>query len=249
MFFFFSCEEKLNVWKDMESRIHFGEIDKNDVLNKSIEYSFVYLAPNIKKDTIYVRINASGFSANHDRRIKIEQEKIDTVDNAVAGIHYVDFNSEEIQMLHIMPKDSVSALIPIVVLRDESAIDKKFTLKIQIKNNENFSLGVQTKLERIITISDYLTKPSLWNADYEKKYFGTYSQVKHRFMIVTSGKNFDNDYFKDEIGNDTDLKEYFRDFFRKKLAEYNSNPANSDIPLKSEPIDGFPDGQYISFPQ
>lgn len=249
MIFNISCEEKLNVWQDKQSRIHFGEIDKNDVLSEPIEYSFVYLAPNIMRDTLYVRVNTSGFSTNYDRQIAIEQEKIDTVDNAVAGVHYVDFNSEESKQVLFMPKDSISALLPIVLLRSESIADKKFTLKIKMKMNEYFDLGVITKLERIITISDYLTKPTLWNSDYEKKYFGTYSQVKHRFMIVTSGKNFDNDYFLNEIGNDTDLKEYFRDLFRKKLAEYNSNPENPDIPLKSEPIEGFPDGQYISFPK
>lgn len=248
IFFQFSCKDELPVWEDETARIHFGKIDDKDDLTSPINYSFVYSPSARKQDTLYLRVNTSGFVVHRDRKVNLSQVVLDSVDNAKPGIHYVPFETDEINGDYVVPADSVTALIPIVLLRDTALVREQVVLAVRLGESSDFQLGVRQEIERIILISDYLTKPRGWNSDIERNYFGIYSQVKHRFMIQMSGKAFDEDFFKEELGNDKYIKIYYRDFFQEKLRIYNTDPLHTDVPLKSEPVEGFPNGQIISFP-
>lgn len=244
----FSCKDDMPVWEDATARIHFGEIDADDDLTVPVNYSFVYRASESKRDTLYLRVNASGLLVHRDRVVNLGQIVVDSVDNAKPGVHYLPFDADELKSAYRIPKDSVTALVPIVLLRDTSLATKPFVLTVRLGESSDFQLGDRQAIERTVIISDYLTKPRGWSGDIERTYFGTYSQVKHRFMIQASGEPFDETFFKEKIGNDKYVKIYYRDFFQEKLRIYNTNPDNKDVPLRSEPIEGFPNGQIISFP-
>lgn len=244
----FSCQDDIPVWENTTARIHFGKIDADDDLTVPVNYSFVYQGFESKRDTLYLRVNASGLLSHRDRVVNLSQTLMDSVDNAEPGVHYLPFDTDELRSAYWIPKDSVTALIPIVLVRDASLATKQFVLTVRLEESSDFQLGDRQAIERTIIISDYLTKPRGWSSDIERTYFGTYSQVKHRFMIQVSGEAFDEAFFKEKLGNDKYVKIYYRDFFQEKLRIYNTDPNHKDVPLRSEPIEGFPNGQVISFP-
>lgn len=242
----FSCEDGLEVWNTDTSCIHFTEIDPDDKLETPINNSFIFLDQEIMRDTVYLKVCCTGLTKNYERRVNLRQVVVEGVDNAQPNVHYLPFDTEGLQDRYVIGKDSVWAMIPIVLLRDRSLTEKQYTLRVELVGSDDFETGVASRLTRTITVSDYLSKPRSWM----DRYFGAYSQVKHRFMIVSSfGQKFDEDFFATELAGDRYLCIYYMDYFREKLAEYNSDPQNNDTPLRSEPTADEPEGHIISFPK
>lgn len=193
--------------------------------------TFVYLNNAVKMDTVFFDIYTMGDISDKDRSFALQQENVPGAFNAVAGTHYKALNDPEMLKKYIIPAGQAHALVPIVLLRDESLKTQSATLKIVLSANENFQLGQAQLLWRKVIFTDQLSQPSAWTASASTTYFGKYSAVKHRFMIDVTQQKWDNDFINALIA-DTQFQHYWMGVVKSALVKYNNeHPGN---PLKDE---------------
>ncbi len=230
-------------------------------------YSFVWSPASTTRDVVYLPIRVMGGPADVDRHVMIEQVSeyditytkdhwgyvtdsvvTERTDKAVAGKHYVPFNSPEYEQLLTIPAGEVSSQIGIIVLRDASLSNEKVRLRIRLKPTEDFELGESKYLERTITISDMLEQPSNWVSRYMNSYFGTYSKTKHRLMMKVVDGKVDEDWVN-EAYNSVSFRYYWRMKFIEALQDFNNDPANIAAglaPMRENPDD--PNSALVTFP-
>ncbi len=230
-------------------------------------YSFVWSPASTTRDVVYLPIRVMGGPADVDRHVMIEQVSeyditytkdhwgyvtdsvvTERTDKAVAGKHYVPFNSPEYEQLLTIPAGEVSSQIGIIVLRDASLSNEKVRLRIRLKPTEDFELGESKYLERTITISDMLEQPSNWVSRYMNSYFGTYSKTKHRLMMEVVDGKVDEDWVN-EAYNSVSFRYYWRMKFIEALQDFNNDPANIAAglaPMRENPDD--PNSALVTFP-
>lgn len=212
----------------------------------TVQQTFAAKKDIIVRDTVWLKANVMGGLSSELKMVKIRQIKgfvyaytydktgavIDTIateapNQAVAGVHYVPFESEEMQRLLMQktvvannPKD-VEINIPIIVLRDASLNKNNHLLYIRLEPSADFLPGESQKIVKIISISNRILKPSKWNV-WEDWYFGKYSYVKHKFMNETLQTVVDNAWFEQPRG----ILTFHREKCRRALNEFNANPEN-----------------------
>lgn len=219
------------------ARIQFGPIPKNvnyepKALEDTMKSHTFYYTPDVEQDTIHFDIYTIGNVANRDRAYQIEQVILAGVENAIPGVHYKAFDSEEMANHYMIPKDSVHMLVPIVMLKDRSLDDRIVTLQFRLVANEEFQLGEIKKLWRKLTFTSMLNRPSKWNS--VNGYFKDYSRVKHEFMIEKSGLKWD-DKLIEEVIMDTATPNYWKEFFIDELIKENRRREESLLgPLEDE---------------
>lgn len=230
-------------------------------------YSFVWSPATVTRDVVYLPIRVMGGPAATDRHVMIEQVSeydisytkdhwgyvtdsvvTERTDKAVAGKHYVPFDSPEYDQLLRIPAGEVLTQIGVILLRDASLGSEKVRLRIRLKPTEDFLLGESKYLERTITISDMLEQPSNWASRYMNSYFGTYSKAKHQLMMSVVGGKVDEDWV-DEAYNSSSFRYYWRMKFIEALQDYNNNPANIAAglaPMRENADD--PNSALVTFP-
>lgn len=203
--------------------------------------TFIYDLQTKTKDTIYFDVYPMGRPAQFDRPIVIQQIEVEGVENAVPGIHYIAFDSEEMKKEYIIKKDSVHLSLPIVILRDQSLKEKIVKLQFELKENDYFLLTDRRLSWRRLEFTDDLIKPDAWEDGIIISALGEYSKVKHQWMIELTGQRFDQEMIL-VLRNDYALKSYWSDFFKKELIKKNNE-------LEAQLKDKFKDenGNYISF--
>ena len=174
-----------------------------------------------------------GMLSSENRPVQLEQVMLggDTI-NAEAGVHYVPFDDPEIMALSYVPANATQARLPIVVKRDPSlATDGDVVLKVTFKDNGYFQSGYKAFSTYTLTISDRLSKPSMWATASLDSYFGAYGQKKHELMIEWSGEAWDDTYIESlftilDVGyyvlyipKDESYIYYLSDWFAERLAE------------------------------
>lgn len=194
-------------------------------------YTFYYDGDNVKEDTVYFDVYTVGGITSHDRKFKLEQVQVDGVMNATADKHYVGFSNQNAMKNFVIKADSVHCAVPIVLLRDPSLKDTNVVLKFQVVENEDFKLGEVANLWREVGITDRLSQPNTWDANFSRYYFGEYSVVKHRFMIDSTGQKWD-DSFIVEIRSDYSLLQYWIGVCKTALIKYNNQHPGQ--PLRDE---------------
>ena len=106
--------------------------------------SLNYPSINSKRmyDTAWLRVQVIGTTSSEDRRIKLEQydQKDEYYIQAVPGVNYVPFDDPDLQRFMIMPKDSSTVKIPIVVKYDVN-IKASVNLYVRLVATEDFELG------------------------------------------------------------------------------------------------------------
>jgi hypothetical protein len=146
----------------------------------SVVYTFAKF-PNRTVDTVKVPIAVLGKSSSADREITIMSVPGADI-NAVEGTHY--------KMLkpYIIPANSVSASIPILVYRTGDLDSITASLRLQIKENLSFGLGITTNSTVKIKVG-YLQKPPTWGdltslpwAGYSTN-FGTWTKTKYKVIL------------------------------------------------------------------
>ncbi|MFV0522543.1 MAG: DUF4843 domain-containing protein [Mangrovibacterium sp.] len=238
---FVSCEKDYQLYEGNQY-IQFGPsydyvYNESSVYEDSlVEFTFAYSDMDVVQDTVYCNIYAVGGAADIDRPISIHQVEVPGILNCEPGVHYVDFNDESVKSNYILEAGEVYKEIPIIVLRDTSLLTNAYMLKIELETNDYFELGDSTLTWRKISVSDVLVKPSSWN--YTEYYFGEYSQVKHRFLIETTGEKWD-DAFLEYIRSDFGMITYYSSKAKADLAAYNAE--HPDDPLRDE------NGKLVSF--
>ncbi|SDZ77861.1 protein of unknown function [Arachidicoccus rhizosphaerae] len=202
-------------------------------------FTFVYEDEAIHQDTVFFDIYTVGGTSKKDRQFKLAQVQVDGLMNAQPDKHYVGFDNPDAIRNFVIPADSVHKRVPIILLRDASLKDTSVVLKFEVVDGGDFAVGQQDNLWRQIGFTDRLSQPGRWDATFAKYYFGDYSVTKHKFMIDSTGKKWDDDFIT-EIYADYALLSYWKGVCKNALIKYN-NIHKSD-PLKDEY------GQLVIFP-
>lgn len=200
----------------------------------SVTYSFFLEKSTRVRDTISVTVNAMGVPSEYDRSFRVGQTNADEENAAQAGVHYVGFDNEEI-LPHLMIRaGKASVSLPLIVLRDSSMSKQEYRLEIELLPNENFQLGIDTKLKMAFKFSDIAVKPKYWDNSW-KKIFGVWGSVKMKFIIDNLGiTEFD--------GRSMEVSEidYYKTKINRCLEEYNDT---HDVDLQEA------DGKKVVFPK
>lgn len=215
----------------------------NDASPKS--KTFANDPSTVTSDIVFFATESMGKVKNYDRKIKLEQIMIeeDGVVNAIPGVHYVPFDSKEMEEILIMPKDTVATQLPIVVLRHESLIDGVVTLKFRIVESSDFRPGIKAQLERQLTISGKLIQPTKWDTKVTDEDLGKWSVTKHQWMIDETGEKWDDAFFA--------LKTTDPEAYGFWLDELTMRLNKKNFELEAAGKDRFKDefNEYIVFPQ
>lgn len=216
-----SCEKDLPLYEDQQAKLNFNLTTSSfndDGSLKPVGYSFVYEPSTVVEDTIFVKITTMGFLSDQDRALSIKQVPAGSgYTDAVAGTHYKSFD----EMGYCIKADSCEAFLPVVIYRDASLQNEDVYLRLQIVDNENFTVGYEQYKEYLLTISDQLSKPTAWDQNFLQYYIGPYCKNFHRFCIDITGKKWDNDWINANA-SDFNYLSYLANYLYKKLAEYNA---------------------------
>lgn len=149
----------------------------------STVFTFATVPVDVVTDTINVEFRIIGTPSATDRTIKLEPRAGAT---AKAGYHYSIGPA-------VVKANSDSTIVPIYVYRKAGLKDSTVNVILDIKENEDFKLGYLGRLKYKLSISDILSKPTIWDGAWAP-YFGSYSEVKFRFLLAATGRTDWNSY-------------------------------------------------------
>lgn len=143
----------------------------------SSDYTFATSPAAVLTDSIIVSYRIIGKVSASDREIKLVPTAATT---AKAGYHYKVGKA-------VVKANEFGAKVPIYVYRKPGLKDSSLVVALQIEENENFKPGFPTRLRYKFTLTDILKKPTIWESTWSP-YFGSYSEVKFKFLIAVTGK-------------------------------------------------------------
>ena len=208
-----------------------------------------------------VQVDEFTVTYEYDNKGYLVDSTVTPMENpAVAGLHYVPFDSPEAQQVLKVKAGVVQDSLSIIVKRDPSLATKKVRLRVRIQDSEDFLAGENQYLERTIVFSDMLEQPTGW---YYKNYYtysaaysylGNYSVPKHELMIrvlqnLQGSDSRVDDALIDKGNADPTVFVYWRAKFVEELEAFNNDPANiasGAAPLKEDPSN--PSSALVSFP-
>lgn len=234
--FFTACEEDLPLYSDHQAYLNFNYNYYNS--DSVINYSFVYSGGK-ERDTVWLNLTTMGFLSDEDRTFELQQVATG-VNDAVAGTHYVSFDSEEEKPYLVIKAGETTARVPVFVLRDVSLEDTAFNLRVEVKPNGTFEQGYKEQRYKLVTITSQLTKPEEWTM-YMDYYFGEWGPVKHQFMIDATGENWDNNYIT-SVEYDFGMVSYLISKLDRALEQENARRAAEGLPYLQEA-----DGTLVAF--
>ena len=268
-----ACQEQESLMFDDFARVQFTSGVED------YSYSFIWCDKSVTSAVVKLPIRIIGGPKDVERTLNVIQvdeydvtyeydKKGYLIDStvtpkenpAVAGLHYVSFDSQEAQQVLKVKAGVVQDSLSVIVKRDPSLATTKVRLRVRIQDSEDFLVGESPYLERTIVISDMLEQPSGW---YYKNYYtysaaysylGNYSVPKHELMIRVlqtlqgSDSRVDDEWINK--GNaDPTVFVYWRAKFVEELEAFNNDPANiasGAAPLKEDPTN--PSSPLVSFP-
>ena len=146
----------------------------------SVAYTFAKY-PSRTVDTIKIPVTVLGSPVASDREILLESIAGTEV-NAKEGVHY------KLLPPYKMPANSVSTTVPIVVYRTGDLDSVSATMKIGLKENSSFTLGITSKTSIKIK-TGFLQKPATWGefggsqwAGYALN-MGTWTKTKYKLIL------------------------------------------------------------------
>jgi hypothetical protein len=170
-----SCKKAdLKIYTD-SSRAYFATDSLINGQKDSLTYSFAIKPDSRMKDTVYIPLRVLGMPALTSRTVKV----VATGGTAIAGTHY-NIISPKIRAGRV--KDSVM----IEILKTPDLKTQIVSLQLQIVDGGDLPPGIIELTKYKLKINNILTKPDNWNG-IVGYFFGTYSQVKHRFIIEVTG--------------------------------------------------------------
>ncbi|MEJ2882169.1 DUF4843 domain-containing protein [Pedobacter sp. GR22-6] len=143
----------------------------------STDYTFAASPQTVVSDSIFVNFRIIGKVSDKDRVINFIPTSAST---AKQGYHYKVGKA-------VIKANEFSARVPIYVYRKPGLKDSVLTVVLRVNENTDFKPGYPNRLRYKFTLTDILTKPSNWESTWSA-YFGTYSEVKFRFLIAVTGK-------------------------------------------------------------
>ena len=97
-----------------------------------------------QRDTFFFRVKVAGMARSVDRKINIEPYSFLTNgrEEAIAGVNYVAFDDPEMEKCCVVPADSVSVNIPIIVTYNPAIAGsyKGFMLAFKLVDSDDFEI-------------------------------------------------------------------------------------------------------------
>lgn len=249
-----SCEKELESYSHQDSYLNFRFLKSNgdDMLNSELEssssvantpvqYNFKTHGA-IRQDTIWLQAKYIGFVTDYDREYALEQVEVPGVDNAVAGTDYVAFDSPEAQRVMVVKAGESTFLVPVILLRSSALQSKDAVLKVRFKENKNFKNGYSNMQTRIISFTDRLMKPAVWDQFNLNLLFGNYGDVKFQLMLDWSGLSWSDEFITEMYTTDKAYFDYLSALFKKRLAQ-----ENAERQARGEDVWREADGTVITF--
>jgi len=190
----------------------------------SLTFSFVTYSEETKSMVMNVDVLVMGTTVDYDRTAAV---------TVVADKTTASASDYEMPLTITIPADSAKAILPVTLKRTTALQEKSVRLYIEVAANGDFQAGVNEQNHFTLIWNDILTRPTNW--DELEEFFGTYSDVKYRFMIENAGgiSEFDTDTMSWAQLNSLKIK------FQNALNDYNNaHPGN---PLRDD------DGVLITF--
>jgi hypothetical protein len=176
----------------------------------SVDYTFATSPATVLTDTINIPFRIIGTSSESDRKISFVPRADAT---AKEGYHYKIGEA-------VIRANEFSTTVPVYVFRKAGLKDSVVTVILDLKESADFKLGYADRLNYKISITDILLKPTLWDGVWSG-YFGSYSEVKFRFLLEATGRTNWNAY---PFPQDT---RYLSQKAKNALLAYNQ--ANGDL--------------------
>ncbi|MCR5131659.1 MAG: DUF4843 domain-containing protein [Prevotella sp.] len=139
----------------------------------SVTFSFVTYPQDTIEKTIYVDAQIMGEVADRDRTVNIT---VDAEKTTAATSQYVVPQSVTV------PSGQASGRFAVVLKRDASLETKTVRLYLKVAESADFKVGVNEENHISFIWNDILSKPKNW--DELESFFGAYSNVKYRFMLL-----------------------------------------------------------------
>lgn len=190
----------------------------------SLTFSFVTYPEDTVSKVMDIDVIVMGTAVDYDRTAAVK---------VVADKTTASASDYEMPLTITVPAGSAKGTLPVTLKRSTALQEKSVRLYIEIDANDDFQTGVNEQNHFTLIWNDVLTRPTNW--DDLEEFFGTYSDVKYRFMIQNAGgiSEFDADTMSWAQLNSLKIK------FQNALNEYNEeHPGN---PLRDD------DGVLISF--
>lgn len=221
----------LNIWFGTESGSAYESTTHN--------YSYT-----LGKDSVMFYARVAGMPVDYDRTFTLEV--CDGDKDKAAGSYEMP--------TYTIKAGEVTAQFPIYFDTSKLSGSSNFgteaeegSLSFRLVETDTFRKGAEGYQTLKVILRNYLAKPDEWDTRKSlyamawNTYFGTYSKVKYQFMIQHTGLiDFHISYYAtvnyDEETNtiSTNYATFLRDKLRQYLDEYNSNPENTDTPLRDE---------------
>ena len=183
----------------------------------SISFSFVAYGSEVTEKEMLVDAQIMGKVENRDRVVNLSVDPARTT--ADASLYTVPSTVT-------IPAGAVKATFPVILKRSAALQTKTVRLYLQVAESADFKAGVNEENHIKLIWSDVLQKPKNW--DTLEPFFGTYSDVKYRFMLANSKGAGE---FSTETMSWAMLNSY-RILFQNALNAYNAaHPGN---PLTDE---------------
>ena len=183
----------------------------------SISFSFVAYGSEVTEKEMLVDAQIMGEVENRDRVVNLSVDPARTT--ADASLYTVPSTVT-------IPAGAVKATFPVILKRSAALQTKTVRLYLQVAESADFKAGVNEENHIKLIWSDVLQKPKNW--DTLEPFFGTYSDVKYRFMLANSNG-------AGEFSTDTmswAMLNSYRILFQNALNAYNAaHPGN---PLTDE---------------
>lgn len=228
-----SCEKELEPYSHSDSYLNFRFVNSNgqDMLNEEIVkngavvdvpvlYNFKTHG-NIMTDTVWLPAKTVSFVTNYDREYALEQVEVEGADNAIPDVDYVAFDNPEAQRVMVVKAGESTFSVPVILLRSSGLQTKNAVLKVRFKENKNFKNGFSAMQTRVVSFTDKLAKPSVWDTYNLTNIFGTYGDVKFQLMIEWSGQSWSDEFITEMYTTDKAYFDYLAKVFTKRLAEEN----------------------------
>ena len=182
----------------------------------SILFSFVAYPTDTVSKTFDVTIQLMGEAVDHDRTATFE---VDASQTTAPAADYSFPTSVT------MPAGATTATLPVTVKRTAALTSSSDRLTIRQTASSDFGVGVNEENYIKIIWNDVLSRPNNWS-DLEE-FFGTYSEVKYRFMLqhLEAGVTLSGDMSWAQLTN-------YKIKFQNALNEYNA--AHPGAPLTDE---------------
>lgn len=176
---FSSCTENEREFYSEKQSVYFTDYSDNE--QDSTIYSFAGSSSNEAKVNLSVSLMGAYLTKDAKFKIVVNSAKTD----AVAGTDYA-VPSE----YYTFPANATKVDIPITIYKNSPSLENgHLTLALTLKATEELDIAYSYRKNIRVIFTNKLIKPSYWDMILVL-YFGTYSKVKHEYLISLMHKDF-----------------------------------------------------------